>query len=106
VSLTHGGNTASFFVEQWKTNTAAAGSYDYFDVNVATSLPSNSVYAAVNTNDGTVVPYGAFGGTTYLKNTFAEGAVDLTALIGAVIANPCTDIGIKTILIKTKQSQS
>src|ERR1051325_373947 len=98
VALTKGGTTAGFFVEQWRTN-AASGGFDYFDVNISTSLPPNSLYAAVNTNDGTLVPYGAFGTNAYLKNTFAEGGLDLTALIGAVISDPCTDLGIKTVLI-------
>src|SRR5206468_7937757 len=49
-------------------------------------------------------PYPAFGGNTYAINTFAEAAVNLTKLIGSF--NPCLSLGIKTVLVKTKVSQS
>src|SRR5437762_11121081 len=77
VVLAKGGTTASFLVEQWKAK--VGGGFDYFDVT--SMIPSTSVFAAVNTTDGTAVPYGAFGHTTYLKNTFAEAAVDVTDLL-------------------------
>ncbi|HXJ57631.1 MAG TPA: hypothetical protein VNU68_13305, partial [Verrucomicrobiae bacterium] len=101
VALTGGGTTASFFVDQWKAK--SGGGFDYFDVT--TMVPAGAVFAAVNTVDGTLVPYGAFGGTTYATNTFAEAAVDLTALIGTAF-DPCTSIGVRSILVKTKQSQA
>ena len=97
VALTGGGTTASFFVDQWKAK--SGGGFDYFDIT--TMVPAGAVFAAVNTND-TLVPYGAFGGTTYAKNTFAEAAVDITALIGTAF-DPCTSIGVRSILVKTKQ---
>ena len=101
VILTSGGTTASFVVDQWKPK--AGGGFDYFDVT--SMISTNSVFAAVNTSDGTPVPYGAFGRTTYLKNTFTEAAVDVTDLLKSIF-NPCTSLGIKTILVKTKTSQS
>ncbi len=101
VALTSGGTTASYFVEQWAAK--VGGGFDYFDVT--SKIPTNSVFAAVNAVDGTLVSFGAFGRTTYLKNTFAEAAVDVTEMLKTAF-NPCTIIGIKTILVKTKQSQS
>jgi hypothetical protein len=106
ISFTRGGTTAGFFVSRWVqtngNNTCGTGtSYDYADVTA--SVPTNSYYAAVNTNT-IYVPYTAFGQTTYQPNAFAEAAVDLTALLGSF--NPCLTLGVKTILIKTKESQS
>src|SRR5205823_11975638 len=46
----------------------------------------------------------AFATNTYVTNTFTEAAVDLTALVGSF--DPCLTVGIKTILVKTKESQS
>src|SRR5207237_10350823 len=47
----------------------------------------------------------AFGTNSYVNpNTFAEAAVDLTALLGSF--DPCLTVGIKTIFVKTKASQS
>ncbi|MFV8346098.1 gliding motility-associated C-terminal domain-containing protein [Flavobacterium sp. ZB4P13] len=97
--LTNGGSTSGFFISRWES---VPGGYDYIDRT--SSTPLGSVYASVNTADGTPVPFGAFGNSTYVKNTFAEAAIDLTALLGAI--DPCTSLGIKTIFIKTKVSAS
>ena len=50
------------------------------------------------------MPYGAFGQTSYAANAFAEAAIDMTALIGTF--DPCLSYGFRTIMIKTKSSQS
>src|SRR5439155_11563298 len=103
IALTKGGKSAGFFVESWQaTNTQPCG-FDYVDVDLS-KLPTNSVFAAVNTNIVSV-PYGAFGTTNYAVNTFAEVAVDITALI-ATEFDPCTSIAVKRIMVKTKVSQS
>jgi hypothetical protein len=100
LELTNGGSTAEFFVERWEAN--SHGGFDYVDRT--TALPAGATYAAVNSSDGTPVSFDAFGKNTYDKNTFVEAAVDLTALIGNF--DPCLELGINTILIKTKESQS
>ncbi len=99
LSLTKGGSTAGFAVNRWES--VGGGSFDYVDRT--SLLPSAAVFAAVNT---AVVPvsFGAFGLPNYDTNNFVEGAVDLSALLGAF--DPCLSLGVKTILIKTKQSQS
>ncbi|WP_165930057.1 gliding motility-associated C-terminal domain-containing protein, partial [Flavobacterium caseinilyticum] len=97
--LTQGGSAAGFFINRWEST---GSGYDYIDRTA--SIPIGSVFAAVNTADGTPVSFGAFGNTTYEKNTFSEAAIDLTALLGAI--DPCTSLGIKTIFIKTKVSSS
>jgi hypothetical protein len=98
LSLTGGGGTTEFFVNRWDNPT---GTYDYVD---RTSLiPANSVFGSTN---ATTVPvsFGAFGLTEYAPNLFVEAAIDLTALLGAI--DPCTSLGVKTLFIKTKTSQS
>ena len=96
--LTKGGSTAGFFVNRWEK---VGSKFDYVD---RTSLvPAGAVYAAVNTS-AAATTFDAFGGSSYAINTFAEAAVDLTALLGSF--DPCTELAIKTIFIKTKESSS
>ena len=99
LSLSQGGSTAGFDVERWQTNAGVPLGFTY--TNRTSLVPTGSVFAAVNT---ALVPvsFGAFGGTNYAINTFVEGAVNLTALLGAI--DPCTSLGIKTMLIKCKTS--
>ncbi len=99
VAFTGGGSTAEFFVQRWQPATNQLCGFDYLDA----PCPTNRVFAAANSNS-VPVPYGAFGGTNYAANLFAEAAVDLTALVSGF--DPCLSIGVKTILIKTKTSQS
>src|SRR5437016_8404628 len=101
LSFTHGGTTAGLCVSRWMAAGSQACGFDYVDATA--DLPSGAFYAAVNT-DEISVPYGAFGITTYPVNTFAEAAVDLTALLGEF--NPCLTVGIKTVFVKTKESPS
>ena len=110
VKLTGGGTVPDFFVSRWQAasgnNSCNPGtSYDYVDVTtpVITATPP-AVFAAVNAATVTLPNNTAFGTNNYLTNTFAEAAVDLTALLGSF--DPCLTVGIKTIFIKTKSSQS
>ena len=98
LAFTDGGSVADFFAWRWQgtgTNCAYA--------DATTSLPVGRVFVAANATEVSV-PYGAFGGTTYAANMFAEAAIDLTSLLGN--SDPCLSIGIKTIMVKTKTSQS
>ena len=102
LALSNGGGTAEFFVNRWQAVPGATGGFDYVDRTSA--RPANSVFAA--TNGGTIsAPFSAFGGSTYSANLFVEAAIDLTALLSAII-DPCTSLGVKTIFIKTKTSPS
>jgi len=98
LAFTGGGDVPDFFVWCWQRS---GSSYVY--VAKTTNLAPGRVFASLNTNS-TPVPYGAFGGTNYAANAFAEGAVDLTALLGGF--DPCLSVGFKTIMIKTKASAS
>jgi len=99
LAFTSGGSVADFFVWRWLAD--SSGGFSYMDSTA--SLPAGGVFAALNSNT-IAVPYGAFGQTNYAPNAFAEAAVDLTALLGGF--NPCTSVGFKTIMVKTKTSQS
>src|SRR6266568_3199792 len=99
LEFTHGGSSAGFFLSRWQATNSQPCGFDYVDA----ALPSGAAFAAVNTNIVSV-PYGAFGATTYAVNTFAEAAVDLTAMLGSF--NTCLTVGVRNIFIKTKASQS
>jgi len=99
LNFTNGGTSPGLCVSRW---VAVGSGFDYVDATSA--LPQGAVFAAVNT--GTItVPYSAFGNNTYPKNAWAEAAVDLTALLNN-FDNRCVGVGIKTIFVKTKESQS
>ena len=94
-----GGQVAQFFAWQWQTN--SNGGFQYVDIT--TSLPPDRVFTALNSNNVSV-PFGAFGQTNYPPFAFAEAAVDLTTLLGNF--DPCLSFGFRTIMVKTKASQS
>jgi hypothetical protein len=101
LTFTKGGSKPGLCFSRWVASATNACGYDYVDATSA--LPAGAVFAAVNTGSVSV-PYGAFGGTTYATNTFAEAAVDLTALLADI--DPCLSVGIKTVFVKTKESQA
>jgi hypothetical protein len=95
-----GGSVATFLVLQWQ---ASGNGFAYVDIT--SMVPPASAFVATNLVNGVSVPYGAFGGTTYIKNQFVEMSVDLTALLGA-LPDPCAGIQVKTVMVKTKTSTS
>ena len=97
LALTNGGGTAEFFVNRWQN--IGGTSFDYVDRTSAT--PAGAVLAATNAAS-VPVSFPAFGGNSYSTNLFAEAAIDLTALLGAL--DPCASLGIKTLFVKTKTS--
>ena len=101
LEYTGGGSLASVSYQQWQAG-SEAGSYDYFSV---TPDPGTAFAAA---NAGVIdVPCGAFGATTYQPLQFAEGAIDLTALIGGTgLPGECGSLPFETLFIKTKSSAS
>ena len=99
LAFTSGGSVADFLAYRWLPN--GSGGYGYVDVTA--QLPVGRVFVALNSNN-VAVPFGAFGVTTYVPNAFAEAALDMTALLGGF--DPCLSVGFKTIMVKTKSSQS
>src|SRR5205823_4781959 len=99
LAFTGGGSTADFFAWRWLPN--GSGGFAYVDVTA--SLPAGRAFVALNSTN-TIVPYGAFGSTNYAPNAFAEASLDVTGLVGTF--DPCLTFGAKTLLVKTKTSQS
>src|SRR6266545_2224190 len=99
VQLSNGGAAAQFFVYRWAASAASPIGFDY----IAEPVSAN-VFIAANTGGAVAVPFAAFGSNSYPLNTFAEAAVDLNALLQGFGFDPC--IGIKTLFIKTKTSNS
>ena len=100
VQLSNGGAAAQFFVYRWQVSAASPIGFDY----IAEPTTAGTVFIAANTGGAVAVPFAAFGSNSYPLNTFAEAAVDLNALLANFGFNPC--IGIKTLFIKTKTSNS
>ena len=96
LSIAFGNSGTEFFLLRWES---ASGSYKY--VTPSITIPAGSVYGAYNTAP-VASPYPVFGTNQYPINTFIEAAVDLTKLLGAT--NPCNNMIVKTIFIKTKSS--
>jgi hypothetical protein len=98
LNFTGGGTTAGLCVSRW---VAVGSGFDYVDATSA--LPTGAVFAAVNT---TTIPvtYLVFGNMSYPPNAWAEAGVDLTAMLNNF--GSCAGVGIKTIFVKTKESQS
>jgi hypothetical protein len=97
-----GGTVATLLVSQWKQ--VSPGVYQYVDVT--NTIPNGAAFIAtslVPNPPGVPVPYGAFGGFTYVPNQFVETSIDLTALLTA-IGDPCLGIQVSTVMVKTKTS--
>jgi|GEM_PF-6509184 len=88
---------AKFDILKWEQ---VAGVWQYKSY---LSTVSGNVFAAGNST-AINVPYGAFGSTTYPSNTFIESAVNLTEVLQDI--DPCINIKVKTILVKSKTSTS
>ncbi len=96
VEYTIGGSYPQLYVYQWSE--ISAGMFEYIAVIPA----EGTAYYAMNEDSAIAVPYGAFGSDTYPIGAFTEVAVNLNDLVAGM--NAC--LGIKTVLVKTKASQS
>jgi hypothetical protein len=89
----------AFNVYRWQL--ISGSNYGYVQY---TTFPAGSIYSSGNVG-GESVPYPAFGLNTYPSAaTFIEAAVNLSQVLGTI--NACTDLRIKTVLIKAKASPS
>jgi len=95
VHYQQGGGTAEYFIERW---VSVGAGYDW----VTLTPPTNAGYIAGNEAGPVSVPFGAFGSTTYATNAFIEAAINISAVIENI--DPC--LGISSVLIMTKASQS
>jgi hypothetical protein len=98
IKLTNGGSQADFFAQRWEPDPDNPGTFNYFEL-----CPGTDAFVAANIESTVVVPWGAFGSTTYQQFAFAEGGINLTALLGDLF-DEC--FGISTLFVRTKSSFS
>ncbi|MDT8394258.1 MAG: T9SS type A sorting domain-containing protein [Bacteroidales bacterium] len=96
IEFVNGGINPELFVYTW--DSVDQGVYDY----VMLSPPAGTAYFAVNADSNVVVPYGAFGESSYEKNTFTEVALNINELMPGNYS--C--LNIKTVIAKTKASHA
>jgi hypothetical protein len=100
MEYTNGGALATVHYYRWELS---SGSYRYVEYNLPSGSSGSLAFGATNTT-AVNTPLGAFGSDTYSPYLFVEAAVDVDAILNAV--DPCAQISIKTVFIKTKASDS
>jgi len=94
----NGGSAATVYFYLWEDT--GGGNFGW------ASQTTTLLNAFAQTNTGTInVPFSAFGSFTYGQLQFVEGAVNLTNVFNTVF-EPCTGVNIKSLLVKTKQSNA
>ncbi|MCK5078666.1 MAG: hypothetical protein KAR09_01915, partial [Bacteroidales bacterium] len=96
ITYTNGGTNPQLFIYKW--DSIAQGDFEY----VLATPAAGTTFLATNNDSAIVVPYGAFGSNDYSESAFTEVACNLNDLIPGL--DSC--IGIKTVIVKTKASQS
>ncbi|HSG67318.1 MAG TPA: T9SS type A sorting domain-containing protein, partial [Bacteroidales bacterium] len=96
ITYTNGGDEPELFVYQW--NETDQGEYEYLLLDP----PSGTTFLATNSDSAVVVPFGAFGEYTYEQSAFTEVACNINEVVAGIY--PCLEI--KSVLAKTKASQS
>ena len=86
------------FIHRWQ---ATGDTFNWVEFVPASDTIAASLFTAVNTSQ-VAAPFGAFGGTTYPQNSFAEVALNLNDLLGKF--SSC--LSFRTVLIKSKTSQA
>ncbi|PKP11132.1 MAG: hypothetical protein CVU08_13045, partial [Bacteroidetes bacterium HGW-Bacteroidetes-3] len=97
IEFVQGGGAASVVIRKWQ---AVGTGYEY--VVQANSLFVGKIFMTNNTAV-TTVPFDAYGGNTYEVNQWAEGAINLTQVLGVGL-DPCYSIS--TLFVRTRSSGS
>ncbi|MDX2043664.1 MAG: hypothetical protein SF097_20780 [Acidobacteriota bacterium] len=97
IKMFAGSTKPELFIHRWQ---ATGNTFDWVSV-VSSSDSAALTFLAANGNS-VAVPFGAFGGTTYAANSFAEAAINLNQLL----AKAANCLSFKTVLIKSKSSQA
>lgn len=100
MEYTNGGATATVHYYRWELS---AGTYRYVEYAIPNGSGGSRAFGASNTTTIST-PLGAFGLSTYAPYLFVEAAVNVDAILIAI--NPCDQVSIKTVFIKTKASDS
>lgn len=96
ITYTNGGTYPELFIYQW--NETDPGEFGY----ILLDPPAGTTYLATNMDSTVIVPFGAFGEYSYEESAFTEVACNINEMVAGEY--PC--LGIKTVLAKTKASQS
>jgi hypothetical protein len=100
MEYTNGGAIATVHYYRWELS---GGTYRYVEYSIPTGTSGPNAFGASNTTTIST-PLGAFGLSNYAPYLFVEAAVNVDAILSAI--NPCSQISIKTVFIKTKASDS
>jgi hypothetical protein len=96
VEYTIGGTNPGLYIYRWEDT--GQGGFGYIPVTPA----NGTTFLAVNSDSSIVVPYGAYGSSSYEAGAFTELAVNINEVVPGMYA--CLDI--KAVIAKTKASQS
>jgi hypothetical protein len=97
IEFVQGGGAATVVIRKWQ---AVGAGYEY--VVYPNSDFVGKIFMTNNTSV-TSVPFDAYGGNTYAVNQWAEGAINLTQVLG-IGQDPCYSIS--TLFIRTRSSGS
>jgi hypothetical protein len=100
MEYTNGGEIATVHYYRWELS---GGNYRYVEYSIPSGTSGPNAFGASNTTTIST-PLGAFGLSNYAPYLFVEAAVNVDAILSAI--NPCAQINIKTVFIKTKASDS
>ncbi|MDD3741025.1 MAG: hypothetical protein PHH30_07265, partial [Bacteroidales bacterium] len=96
IEYSNGGSSGLVRIYLWKP---VGPGYDY----VEQTVPGGVAFATTNTTNADI-PFWAFGSPVYTPYQFAEAAVNISDLFGAI--DPCLGLSVRTIIVKTKASTS
>jgi predicted membrane protein len=100
IQYVNGGSSANILLYLWlNVGTIANPNWTY----VPQAVDPTKYYGFTNLGT-TSVPYGAFGTTTYISNQFVEAAFNVSKVLQS--SNICDGLKVKTLLIKTKSSDT
>ncbi|MBZ9730950.1 HYR domain-containing protein [Salegentibacter sp. JZCK2] len=99
VEYSNGGNTADVKYYRWEP---VGSGFDYVE---QTSVSSNFRFGKTNTVNAPTFTGGAFGTNSYSPYQFVEAAVNVTEFF-KFSGDPCDEITIGNILVKTKTSNA
>ncbi|MCB7480451.1 HYR domain-containing protein [Christiangramia sediminis] len=103
IEYTNGGSNPKFYVYQWKE--VSPNVFQYVEI-INYTQATTEAYARVNTSENIDSPAGAFGYSSIAQYKFVEGAINLSAILDNLDVCNNDSIGIESIFVKTKNSDS
>ena len=101
VEYSNGGDNVNILFYRWES--VGGPNFGYVNQNI----PTFPVIETGLTNVSSfAIPYEAFGGFSYNPYQFVEAAINITAIFNTVVGDICEGIIVKSLLIKSKSSDS